>query len=231
MGVRKGAFDVAEEFALKEGFRDGAGVHGHHRLPAPEAVEMDFPRQDVLAGAVFAGDEHRGVGGGDFVYGFADGGHGLGTAPEHGFFASPRMTGRPLGRISSQGLHGLVPGGGERCHQFFVVPGLDDEIEGSAFHPFHRQGDIGISRKEDHFHLRSHFLDFSGPVEAFVAGVDAGREVHVQEHHVRAELLQGCHQRGRGGKGLHLGKVQGQQNLQRPADAGVVIDNQYFSFF
>ena len=67
MGVGEGALDVAEELALEERLRDGAGVHRHHRLFTPEAVGVDFLRQHVLAGSVLAGDEHRGVRGRNLV--------------------------------------------------------------------------------------------------------------------------------------------------------------------
>ena len=128
-------------------------------------------------------------------------------------------------------LPGLVPGGGEDFHQFVVVPRFHDEIEGAALHAFHGQGDIGIGRKEDDLHFRGHLLDFPGPVEALVSGVDVRIEVHVQQHHVRPELLQRGDQRSGRREGAHLGEMHGQENFQRPADAQVVIDDEYLSSF
>ena len=90
--VRKRTLDMAEQLAFKQCFRNGSGVHRHHRLPAPQASGMDLPCQHVLAGAVLAGDEHRGIRWGDLLDGLPDGGHGLGSAPEHGSFALPFET-------------------------------------------------------------------------------------------------------------------------------------------
>ena len=195
MGIGEGAFYVAEEFALEQRFGNGPGIHRHHRLSAAEAPGMDLPRQHILAGAVFAGDEHRGVGRGNLVHRFPDGGHRPGSAPEHGSFPLPGMTGclawSGARRISPHRFPGFVARCRQRGHQLVIVPRLHDEVEGPAFHPFHSQLDIRIGRKQHYLHLRSHLLDFSGPVETFIAGVDAGVEVHVQQHHIRPELLQG----------------------------------------
>ena len=197
---------------------------------------MDFLRQHVLAGSVLAGDEHRGVRGRNLVQGFPDGGHGLGGAPEHEI---PGRAGndvrlrhaRPRSGIAAHRFPGLVPGGGEDLDELVVLPGFHQEVEGAALHAFHRQGDVGIGRKEDDFHVRRQFFDLPRPVKPLVAGIDAGVEIHVQQHHVRPELLQGGDQRRRRRKGLHLGKMHRQKDFQRPADAQVVIDDQYFSDF
>ena len=209
---------------------------------------MDFAGQDVLAGAVFAGDEYGGVGWSDFPERIPDGVHGLRCAPVHQIagragndvsrHARPiSRHARPISRharprsgISPHRLPRLVPGRCEGADEFFVVPGLYDEIEGAAFHSLHGQLDIGIGGKEDDLHVRNHLLDFSGPVEAFVAGVDAGVEVHVQQHDVRTEAFKRRHQGGRRRDGLHRFEGQRQEDFQRLADSCVVIHNQDFSF-
>ena len=204
---------------------------------------MDFLRQHVLAGSVLAGDEHRGVRRRNLVQGFPDGGHGLGGAPEHeipgraGNDVSIRPA-RPISRharprsgIPPHRLPGLVPGGREHVDQLFVLPGFHEKVEGAALHAFHRKSDVGIGREEDDFHVRHQLFDLPRPVQPFVARVDAGVEVHVQQHHVRPELLQRGDQRRRRRDRLHLGKMQGQKDFQRPANAQVVVHNQYFSAF
>ena len=139
-----------------------------------------------------------------------------------------KVTGR---RIPSHRLSGFVTGGRQSGHQFLVVPGLHDEVERPFLHSLHRQLDIGISGKQNHFHLRHYLLDFSGPEQAFVAGVDACVEVHVQKHHIRTEAFQGINQRDWRGQRLNLREMHRQQDFQRLADPGVVIHNEYLSFF
>ena len=233
--IRERPLDVAEEFALEESLGDGSGIHGDHRLTGPGTPGVDFPRQDVLSGTVLACDEHRRVRAGNLVNGLADGGHGAGSAPEYvRSFAALRMTrGIPMARVVQMtgGLAGLVAGGGERGHQLFVLPRFDDEVEGSPFHPFYSQLDVGICREEYDLHPGVHLLDLPGPVEAFVAGIDAGVEIHVQQHDVGLELLQRRYERYRRRYGPYLREMHGQQYFQRPADAGVVVNDQYLPGF
>ncbi len=188
MSIGECALHVAEQLTFKEGFRNGTRINGHHRLAAPEAMCVYLPRQHILACAVLAGNQHRGIGRCNLIQRFTDGFHRPGRAPEHRSFATLRMTGQAAfchseafgRRISPHCLPGLIPGCSERCHEFVVVPRLHNEIKRTALHSFHRQGNIGISRKQDHFHLRHHLFDFTGPVQPFIPCVDAGVEVHVQ---------------------------------------------------
>ena len=189
---------MAEEFAFEERFRDGSCIDGNQRLPAPKTVCMDLPRQHILTGAVFAGDEHRGIRRGNFIYRLLDYGHRFGRTPEHGSFASPfealcHVQGNTLRAslwISPHRFPGLIPGRCQCRYQLLIIPRLDDKVEGPPFHSFDGKGDICIRRKKDHFHLRYHFLDFPGPVETLVAGIDTGIEIHIQQHDIRAELFQ-----------------------------------------
>ena len=216
---------MAEQLAFEQRLGDGPCIDGDHRFLAPEAVGVDLTRQHVLAGTVLSGDQDRRIGRGDLVQRLPDVLHGRGCAPEHGavrFLVKRRMS------VPFQGLPCLVPGGGQYLDQLVVVPGLHDEVEGSPLHPFHGQGDVGVSGEQYDFHLRHHFLDFTRPVKPFVARIDVCVEVHVQKHHIRPELLQRRNERGRRRYRLHLGEVKGQQYLQRPANALVIIYDQYF---
>ena len=233
MGVRESALHVAEEFAFKERFRDGTGIHRHHRFPAPEAPGVDFTGQDILSGTVFAGNKDRGVRWRNLFDSFPDGGHRPGSAPEH---QTPDQVGGDGSRharlrpgISSHRLPGFVTGGREHLNEFLIVPRLHDEVKRSPLHTLNSQGNIGISGKQHNFHLRHHFLDFPGPVEALVAGVDGRVEIHIQKHHIRTEALQRTHQRHRRRQRLHLCKMHRKKYLQRLADAGVVVHNKYFA--
>ena len=64
-GAGKGAFFVAEELGFDEGFRNGAAGNGDERLVGARAQVVNGAGDEFLAGAAFAGDQHRGVEVGD----------------------------------------------------------------------------------------------------------------------------------------------------------------------
>ena len=72
MCIGECALHVAEQLALEESLSDGAGVDSHHWLAAAQAQGMYLAGQHVLAGAVFAGDQHRGIRRSNLVDGLAD---------------------------------------------------------------------------------------------------------------------------------------------------------------
>ena len=55
----EGALFVAEQLTLEKGLGQRADVHGDERLVAPRTQPMDRPRDELLAGAALALDEHR----------------------------------------------------------------------------------------------------------------------------------------------------------------------------
>src|SRR6185436_15941011 len=59
--ARERAAHVAEELALEHLARDGAAVDAHERLLRPSAAFVDLPRQELLARAGLARNQHRGV--------------------------------------------------------------------------------------------------------------------------------------------------------------------------
>src|SRR5207247_3935686 len=66
-GARKPALHMAEGLPLDEARRDGAAVHLHERPAAAGAPIVDRARDELLAGARLARDEHGRVGGRDLV--------------------------------------------------------------------------------------------------------------------------------------------------------------------
>ncbi len=64
-GAGEGALLVAEQFRLQKVLRDRRAVDADERLFRTVGTGVDVTRQHLLAGAGFAGDQHRGVGGGD----------------------------------------------------------------------------------------------------------------------------------------------------------------------
>ena len=63
--VGKCAFHVAEDFALEGALRQSAGVDGDQRHARARRSGVQQLGDNLLAGAVLAGDEHVGVGGAD----------------------------------------------------------------------------------------------------------------------------------------------------------------------
>ena len=61
--ARERPFDMAEQFALDQSGGNRAAVDLHERPVAPLAAAVDGPREQFLAGAGFADDEDRRVGG------------------------------------------------------------------------------------------------------------------------------------------------------------------------
>ena len=58
----KAPLHVAEQLGLEEGLGDGAAVDRDERALRARRAAVDLPRDDLLAGAGLAGDEHRDVG-------------------------------------------------------------------------------------------------------------------------------------------------------------------------
>ena len=56
---------MPEHLRLEQHLGERGAVHGHHRPAGAATVVMDELGDQLLAAAAFAGDEHRGVGGGD----------------------------------------------------------------------------------------------------------------------------------------------------------------------
>ncbi len=58
IGASKGSPHVAEQLALREGFGNRRGVHRHEGTGAAVAQVVNFPGDELLAGAGFAANQH-----------------------------------------------------------------------------------------------------------------------------------------------------------------------------
>ena len=72
VGAGEGALLVAEQLALQQVLRDGGAVERQERRLGAGAVLVDGARDQLLAGAALAGDQHRHVLGGDAANGLVD---------------------------------------------------------------------------------------------------------------------------------------------------------------
>ena len=66
-GAGEGAAHVPEELALDEVLGDGAAVDGDEGPAHALAAAVELARDELLAGAGLAGDEHADVGRGDLL--------------------------------------------------------------------------------------------------------------------------------------------------------------------
>ena len=76
------AFFVAEELAFEQRFGERAAMNDDQRMEPARAGVVDGARDQFFAGAAFAGDQHRGVGGRDGLDGVKDLLHGFALADD-----------------------------------------------------------------------------------------------------------------------------------------------------
>ena len=67
VGAAEGALFVAEQLALQQILRQRGAVYVHPRLRRARGEMMDRSRDDFFSRPAFAGDQHRGAGGGDLL--------------------------------------------------------------------------------------------------------------------------------------------------------------------
>ncbi len=131
-GVGKGAPFVAEEFALQQGFGQGAAVDRNEALGGPVAALVDGPGDEFLAGAALAGNQDRGPGLGHPFHQGQDILHDSGLTHNVGeavlFFQF--LVQQAVGEDQVAVFQGL----GDGHHDFFILKGLEDVIEGAFFH-------------------------------------------------------------------------------------------------
>lgn len=157
-GIGEGTFHVAEELALEKALGDGAQVDAYQRTAAAPRQAVYFARQQVLARAVFAGDEYTGIGGAHFLYQCPYGAHGLRGSPVHCRCAVAAAVGLRGGGIGLSGFRGILASGigiEQRAHQAGVVPRLHDEVGRAFLDARHGQVDVGIGGEEHHLYLQA----------------------------------------------------------------------------
>src|SRR3954470_2606127 len=84
--AREAAAAVSKQLALDQAFGQGSAVDGHERHLGPQALVVQGPRDELLAGAGFAQNERGGIGGSDPGNEFADAFH-AGTCADQLAFA------------------------------------------------------------------------------------------------------------------------------------------------
>nr|GEU28337.1 hypothetical protein [Tanacetum cinerariifolium] len=215
-GIGERPFAVAEQLAFERRFGQRAHVHGQQRAARAARLRVEGARHQLLAHAVLAQHHHVGLRGrhaGDQRRQFAHGGR-----------VAHQFRQRPGGRRGQRGaarqrlIHGR--------DQARIVPGLGDEIAGAALQRRHGQRHVRIRGHRDHggrAHLRAQQVEQR---QAFGAVDAAGREVQVQQHHVRRAAQQQRRQAGRIAQRGHLAMAAAQQQSGGGGDIGVVVEDQ-----
>ena len=132
-----------------------------------------------------------------------------------------------------QGCHFrvVVDGVLEHPYQFVIIPGLGDEIGGSAFQSLDGKLHIGKGGDEHHGDVGMEPAEGAEPEQAVLTAVYAEREVHVEQDEIYLLLLQ---QRG-GGIGARQGENPferiAQTDFQRREYRRIIVDDKKGSIF
>jgi hypothetical protein len=174
-GARERAFHVAEQLRFEERFGQGAAVEGDERTIAPQRIEVDGARHPFLAGARFAGHEHRALGAGDLLDELEDREHLLAAPDDVGELVARAE--RPLQQHVLLPEAALLEGVADLHLQLVDVERLAEVVVGSQPHRF----DGGVGRREGGNHDAEHVLidALGGPQyfdAAHVGHLDVGNE-------------------------------------------------------
>ena len=175
-GVRagEGAAFVAEQFAFQQGFRNGRAVDGDERLRGALAVLVNRARDQFLAGAGFAANQHGDGGGGHAPDFLVDGLHGAAVADDGGLGRPGFPHFQRFGHEPAAG-HGL----GDQIEQFAHVKRLEEIVVGAELGGFN--GGFGGAERGHHDdgQLRLGGMEL---LDQFEAG--QARHLQIGEHHV-----------------------------------------------
>ncbi len=220
VGSGEGALLVPEQLALQQRLGNGRAVDRQEAPGCPRAVLIDGPRDQLLAGAALAADQHGDVLRGDAADCFVDLLHRFAAADHHvGVAAGPRPA-----RIHRHGhVHGPpdLKGLPDQLAHLGKVERLEQVVEGAALHGLDGRLAVAAGRDEDHRQRSVVALNAVEDVEPFRIG-----QHDVQKH--RVDLMPGQHLHGVRSSGSRvqdgIGLVEDlAKNLK---DGGIIVDNQ-----
>ena len=198
----KAPFDVAEQLALEDAFRDAARVQRDERPAGPARGGVEGPRDDALSRAVFAGDEDVGVRRPDAGDHVEHGAHGGGSG-DHRRLAveaqDPVLGLEPLALAQRPAESDLRSEGGQQAR---VVPRLLHEVPRPAAHRFDRDLDGAPRRHDDDRQGRVGVLDAREKIEPFAPRRRVARVVQVHQEDVEVRRVEGREHAARRGGGL-----------------------------
>ena len=209
-------FFVAEELRLDQLLGDRRAVHLHEPLAAAQAVAVDRPRDELLADAALALNEHRRVG----RRRAADGGHHLlerGALADHlvadldGLLERSVLVAQPplVERVAQAHEHALAR---ER---------LLDEVERALLGRLDRGADGPVAGDHDDRQRLVHRAEALEHLEAVHA-----RHLHVEQDEIGRLALGQRQAFLAGGRADELVAFVFERHAQRVANGGLVVDHQ-----
>ncbi|MGB8958488.1 MAG: hypothetical protein WCC00_05705 [Candidatus Aminicenantales bacterium] len=216
-GPGEGPLLVAEELRFDELLRDGGAVDLDEGLAGPQAVGVDRPGDELLAGAALAVDEHGGVGRGDLE-------DLLPQVLDEGMVADDLVVllGLLLEVLALAAEARLLEGVADADKDALAMERLLQKIEGSELGRLDGRLDGPLPR--DHDDLRH---ERPGPELGQNLETALPRHLDVQEDEVDADRLPEHLQAVLAGRGLEeLVAFVLEDHLQRLADVLFVIDDQ-----
>src|SRR6185503_18378325 len=195
-GTRERAFDGTEQFAFDQFAGQGGAVDLDEGTFVPPAQRMNHVGDDLLAGAAFAGDEHRDVAWRDAFDGLHHGLHLRGLKDRRGV-ATDALKGANELDVLVAGLFAL-DGALDEIEDAVVVR-LGLEVERAAFGGFDSGIEGAIAREDDALGIRPLFLEGAEQIEA--VGV---RQLEVHQGHVGLGTAKTAFEAGAVGSFDHL---------------------------
>src|SRR5262249_47724127 len=219
----EGAALVTEELRLHQRLGDGRDVDGDERRVAPVTAAMDGARDELLAGAALAGDEHGGRRRRDLRDQLIEARH-LGMAPDQSLEAD-RVHAATRERRAQRHHLALEVAPFEhaigRADAVVDLEGLDEVVVGATLERFDRRAYVPNGGGDHHHDLRIQRLDPRQNIDAGLA-----RHALVEHHEVDLALREDL-ERGRAGLGPeHLARL-----FENGADGGahafLVVDDEH----
>ena len=207
---------MPEQLALDQVLGNGGAIHLHEPLAAAQTVAVDRPRDELLADAALALNQHRRVGGRRA----ADRRHDVlepGAVADHLMPDFDRLLERPV--LVAQ--LPLVEGVAQRDEHLFGRERLLDEIERPFFRRFDGGTDCAVAGDDHH---RKSFVHRPETVEHLEA-VHA-RHLHVEQHEVRRFAFREREAFLAGGRADEIVAFVLEHHAQRVANGDFVIDDQ-----
>ena len=187
---------------------------------------MDGLRDDFLARAVLAGDEHVSVGGADARNHLQHRLHGARFGDERGQSVGPQEAVLRLQHIGLA-LHPvqieLCPQHGEQPR---VVPRLLDEVRGTTTHRFDGEFHAAPRGHHDDGHAQAVALDLREQIDALRARRGVARVIHIHQDGVVAFARKTLDELPGRCSAVQLVAFRAQQDLQRVQDGRLIVGDE-----
>ena len=218
LGAGEGAALVTEELGLEQLARDRGGIEGDERAARSRAVSMQRPRDQLLAGARLAGDEHREVRSAEPP-----------DCPEHLLHRGrraddPRRRRRHRPGVAVRVLPVVGDCSRDQGHRLVDVERLRQVLVRTTLVGGHCAVQIGVAGHDDHREMRV----ASGDLAEQLQSVDV-RHADVGDDRVRLALPQSRVDAGAALESLDREPGATERALQHPPDRPVVVDDPHLA--